>query len=134
MLTGKMNERIVDVYSIFLTNVYGIRLGEPVANVSVTETEDEPSCCDPDAYRAEVDTETPVNYTEFRFEVVPWLLNEKEPLSNGLLTGVVEDWIDIAFTASSGAAFHFCPSFRLAPFLLTSALMCAWIASRNPEA
>jgi hypothetical protein len=122
MLSGVMNEVGIEKYSIFLTDVYGLRLldGKAVMNVSSTSQANGTDCCDPKAYTAVVRTRAPVNLTEFRFEVAPVTDGADDALPNGLLTGVIEDWIDLAFMTTSGA-FHFSWLVRVAVVLMTSA-------------
>merc|ERR1712232_88040 len=87
MVSGVMNEVGIEKYSIFLTDVYGKRLldGEAVKNVTNTHEANGTDCCDPKAYITKVSTWTPINDTEFRFEVAPVTDGAKEALPNGLL-------------------------------------------------
>lgn len=129
MVSGVMNEVGIIKYSIFLTDVYGFRLldGEPIINVTSTNQANGTDCCDPKAYEGKVFTQTPINYTEFRFEVAPVTDGAKEALPNGLLTGVVEDWIDLAFVSTSGA-FHLSWLARTATILIIS--VHVWLGAR----
>jgi len=125
MVAGVMNEKGIEKYCIFLTDVYGFRLldGDAVLNVTNEMHANNTDCCDPEAYEIEVETDTPTNYTEFRFEVAPMVEGERFALANGMMTGVLEDWIDLAFMTSG--AFHFAYLVKLATILIIC--VYAWL-------
>ncbi|CAE8634935.1 unnamed protein product [Polarella glacialis] len=91
MLENNIDESPLSGYAVFLTDVEGNRLGEPVEVIDKS-SKPQQECCEVAAYSARIATTLPPGVREVRLEVAPVLIG-LGPLAVGRLTlPIADNW------------------------------------------